>query len=70
MSTSKLVFTYYFNFGPFRWCQKQIKWNIYHAGCYNCIAKHRIEDKFESHAFHGIAMNQYFNIYETQRKTK
>merc|ERR1712129_376105 len=29
-----------------------------------------IVDKFESHAFHGIAMNQYFNIYETQRKTK
>merc|ERR1712154_308142 len=67
MNTTKLVFKYYFPYIPFG---KKVKWNVYHAGCYNCIAKQRIKNKFESHAFHGIAMNQYFNIYETQRKTK
>ena len=71
MNTWKLVLKYYFPSNLLKWCNvKKTQWNVYHAGCYNCIAKQRIEDSFESHAFHGIAMNQYFNIYETQRKTK
>ena len=63
MNKTRLVLKYYF---PCDWLGigKKTKWNVYHAGCYNCIAKQRIsggssvddnyDQPFESHAFHVL----------------
>ena len=73
MDSSMLVLKYYV-LSHVGWLDhvigRRCRWNVYHSACYNCIAKERIVGKFESHNFHGIAMNQYFQIYETRRKTK
>ena len=72
MNTSGLVLKYYIlkHVACLDRIGRRCHWNVYHSACYNCIAKQRIVGKFESHKFHGIAMNKYFEIYEKQRKTK